>query len=115
MLEVIAKFALGAGVVSITILALSPVDAIIERADGGFAHLLAFTYLSFVGLLALPRVHWLWIALSCVIFGAGIEIIQATLVQGRTSDPMDFASDVVATCVGLLGGGLARRWAISRR
>lgn len=75
-------------------------------------HAVAFACLTGPAVLVLPRQYlWFWLA-HMIALGAGIELVQARMGEGRTGDPLDFAADVVGVLLALaVGRWLRRRFA----
>jgi len=46
--------------------------------------------------------------------GAGIEIVQRRMGQGRSADPVDFLADLVGIGLAVLIGRYVRRMVVSR-
>ena len=71
-------------------------------------HILAFSVLTGLGLMAYPRVRAVYLLLGLLVFGALIEAVQAIPVLHRDSSLLDWAADAAAIlCV--LGIALAVR------
>lgn len=77
-------------------------------------HVLAFGCLTGPAVLVLPpRYHWFWLAHMAAL-GAGIEVVQGRMGQGRSADPVDFLADLVGIGLAVLIGRYVRRMAVSR-
>jgi len=59
-------------------------------------HALAFLLLAVLGVWAYPRVKKRHLLLGLAAFGALIEIVQATPLVNRDSDPLDWITDIAA-------------------
>ncbi len=72
-------------------------------------HIIAFGCLTGPAVLALPR-HSLWFWLAHMIaLGAGIEVVQAKMGEGRSGDPLDFLADCIGIVLAALIARLIRR------
>lgn len=77
-------------------------------------HIIAFGCLTGPAVVVLPsRYHWFWLAHMAAL-GAGIEIVQGRMGQGRSADPVDFLADLVGIGLAVLIGRSIRRLAVSR-
>lgn len=59
-------------------------------------HVLAFVTLTTLALIAFPRVRAAWLGLGLGLFGALIEIVQATPWVHRDGDVWDWVADALA-------------------
>lgn len=77
-------------------------------------HVLAFGCLTGPAVLVLPPCYlWFWLAHMAAL-GAGIEIVQGRMGQGRSADPVDFLADLLGIGLAVLIGHSVRRMAVSR-
>lgn len=74
-------------------------------------HALAFACLTGPAVLVLPRRYlWFWAA-HMLALGAGIEVVQARMGEGRTGDVLDFVADAVGVFIAIgVGRWLRRRF-----
>jgi hypothetical protein len=59
-------------------------------------HFLAFGVLATLALIAFPRANAAWLGLGLSLFGAFIEVVQATPLVHRDCDVWDWAADTIA-------------------
>ena len=80
-----------------------------------FIHALLFGVLAFLMAIGLRKQqgsgtlrssHWWAVVLVCCVYGIGLEIMQGTLLSGRTGDPLDALANTVGA---MLGGVYFRR------
>ena len=90
-------------------LAVLPVQHEIGAANDKVNHIVAFLTMAFLGRLGWSRTRARWIAVGLVIFGAFIELSQATPVVHRDASWADLAADTAASIVGLILGKIALR------
>ena len=64
-------------------------------------HSIVFLILSIAGCLAFKKKIWM-ITIGLTIFGAIIELLQATLTTTRTGDVKDWLADVAGILIGLV-------------
>jgi VanZ family protein len=72
-------------------------------------HIAAFAILAGLGALAYPAVRRINLFACLSLFGAAIEVLQATPALHRDSDPIDWLADTVACGVVLLVVGVLLR------
>jgi hypothetical protein len=72
-------------------------------------HIIAFGSLTGPAVLALPKRYlWFWLA-HMLALGAGIEVVQTRMGEGRSGDPLDFLADCIGIGLAYLIGRLIRR------
>ena len=93
----------------IAAMALAPGGAAAPRLLGWdkVEHAAAFAALALLARAAWPGLSRGWTAGLLLVYGAGIEIAQASALVGRTASLADFAADAFGVAV-----GLAAAWAL---
>lgn len=77
-------------------------------------HIIAFGALTGPAVLALPKRYlWFWLA-HMLALGAGIEVVQAKMGEGRSGDPFDLLADCIGIALAYLIARLIRRTFESR-
>lgn len=77
-------------------------------------HIIAFGSLTGPAVLALPKRYlWFWLA-HMLALGAGIEVVQAQIGEGRSGDPFDFLADCIGIALAYLIARVIRRTFESR-
>lgn len=75
-------------------------------------HILAFSVLALLGVLAFPRLRGWWLGIGLAVFGALIEFVQAIPALHRDASVFDWIADVgailVVLCLALLVRHLLR-------
>ena len=72
-------------------------------------HALAFATLGLLGVFGYPRLSALRLIVALSLFGAFIELAQATPIIHRDCDPLDWVADTVACVVAVLAMQRLRR------
>lgn len=76
-----------------------------------FIHALLFVVLAFLMATGMRRQQsagtlrvgsWWTTAVVCILYGIGLEIMQGTMLTGRTGDPLDGIANSVGAVVGLV-------------
>ncbi|MEZ5938937.1 MAG: hypothetical protein R3C52_12095 [Hyphomonadaceae bacterium] len=78
-------------------------------------HVIAFCLMAGPAALALPARYLPFWMTHMLAFGAGIEIVQAKLIEGRQGSFYDFLADLVGVVLAAIIGQTARRIFVSLR
>lgn len=66
-----------------------------------FMHFAAYASMAFLFMGAAGRHHWLRIGLGLLLFGAGIELAQASLTETRMGDWLDLLANGTGVAAGI--------------
>ena len=72
-------------------------------------HAVAFATLGTLGVFGYPRLSGLRLIVALSLFGAFIELAQATPIIHRDCDPLDWVADTVACLIAVLAAQRLRR------
>jgi uncharacterized protein (TIGR03382 family) len=72
-------------------------------------HIIAFTTLTVLGVVAFPLSRWVRLLAGLSLFGALIEVVQTIPALNRDGDPVDWLADTAAVAAVLLMAWLVRR------
>ncbi|TNM44171.1 hypothetical protein FHP29_05545 [Nocardioides albidus] len=63
-----------------------------------------------LAVVALPRLRWLEVVGLGFITSLGVEVVQAILLDARTAQAVDLASNTTGALIGAAAGATFRRW-----
>ena len=106
----LARSAFWAAFIFTTVMALIPKPPAVPVGYGDkIEHGIAFATLGILGAFAYPRLSALRLIVALSLFGAFIELAQATPIIHRDCDPLDWVADTVACVVAVLAMRRMRR------
>ena len=106
----LARLAFWAAFIFTTVMALIPKPPAVPVGYGDkIEHGIAFATLGVLGAFAYPRLSAIRLIVALSLFGAFIELAQATPIIHRDCDPLDWVADTVACVVAVLAMRRVRR------